>query len=247
MFESNGPARPALPGFRRRPGLLAAFLVACLCGLAARGRAMGQPRAIWNDELPVWKVAFSPDGKTLASFSRSAEVAVELWDIASGKKIGALPADLHGGCSLFTFTPDGKRLVASAGRRRTAEEAKLGLNAERLTLWDVATRKVQTTIDLPPGAAGEALTPDGKTVVAGTRENGAVLYDLATGKKETIDYTKEAKAVCSVIALSPNGKTLAVGFESGRSPAVGPRKEGSSTDHPGGWPAHRRAEVLSRR
>jgi len=215
MFESKDRSRQARLGKRRRPGLLAVSLLVCLGGFAAQGRALGQARAVWNDQATVRKVAFSPDGKTLASCS--SEVAVRLWDVASGKAIVSLPADrLLSGCSLFTFTPDGKGLVASAGRGQHDAEAKLGLNAERAILWDVATRKVQTTFDLPPGVTVEALTPDGKTLIAGTRDKRAILYDLATGKERaTIDFDKEARGWCSLIALSPDGKILAVAFESG--------------------------------
>ena len=128
MFESKDRARQARPGKRRRTGLLVASLLACLGGLASQGRALGQARAVWNDQATVHKVAFSPDGKTLASFSSA--VAVRLWDVASGKAIASLPVDgLHSGCSFFTFTPDGKGLVASAGRDRTDAEAKSGLGA----------------------------------------------------------------------------------------------------------------------
>ena len=49
-----------------------------------------------------------------------------------------------------------------------------------------------------------------------TRDKRAILYDLATGKETaTIDFDKEAKGWCSVITLSPDGKILAVAFESG--------------------------------
>ena len=167
-FHSNiRPRRPYLGKQRCAQGWRPLSLMACLGGFASQGRALGQARAVWNDQATVRKVAFSPDGKTLASFS-SSPVAVRLWDVASGKAIASLPVDgLHGGCPLFTFTPDGKGLVASAGRDRTDAEGKSGLGRGRTVLWDVATRKVQTTIDLPPGAAVVALIPDGKTLIAG--------------------------------------------------------------------------------
>ena len=214
-FQHTAP-RPYL-GKQRCAGLAAAFLMACLGGFAAQGRALGQARAVWNDQATVRKVAFSPDGKTLASFS-SSPVAVRLWDVASGKAIASLPvgraASAAARCSPSRPTARGlsPRPVAI---RRTPRRNQVWAR-QRTVLWDVATRKMRTTIDLPPGAAVVALIPDGKTLIAVTRDKRAILYDLATGKETaTIDFDKEAKGWCSVITLSPDGKILAVAFESG--------------------------------
>src|SRR4051794_14908780 len=70
---------------------------------------------------PVISVAFSPDGKTLASGGAS----VKLWDVASGKNTVTLKGHTAAVTSV-AFSPDGKTL-ASGSWDKTVK------------LWDVAS------------------------------------------------------------------------------------------------------------
>jgi WD40 repeat protein len=60
----------------------------------------------------LFAVAFSPDGRRLASGSDNGEVKV--WDVMSGANTLSLPG--HGGpVGQVIFSPDGARLVTSGG------------------------------------------------------------------------------------------------------------------------------------
>ena len=112
---------------------------------------------------PVWTIAFSPDGKILASGSN--DKTVKLWDISTGKLIHSLEGH-RGGVLTIAFSPDGK-ILASGSEDKTVKlwpflpeimkgdpkklleqaERETGLKVEgmRLYPWNPETGKVSET------------------------------------------------------------------------------------------------------
>ncbi|MCI0387306.1 MAG: hypothetical protein MOB07_00835 [Acidobacteria bacterium] len=149
-----------------------------------------------GDTVP--SVAFSPDGKRLAtgSWDRTAK----LWDAVTGQELATLKG--HGdGVSSVAFSPDGKRL-ATGSFDRTAK------------LWDAVTGQEITTLK---GHADEvssvAFSPDGKRLATGSRDRTVRLWDAATGQE--LMTLKGHGDIVSSVAFSPDGKLLASGSYDG--------------------------------
>jgi WD40 repeat protein len=75
-------------------------------------------------------VAFSPDGKILASASH--DKTVKFWDVATGKERATLQEHTQAVMSV-AFSPDG-RMLASAGGSTFGKPGEL-------KVWDIATGK----------------------------------------------------------------------------------------------------------
>jgi WD40 repeat protein len=101
-------------------------------------------------------VAFSPDGKVLAS--ADAVGTAYLWDVATGSLIATLPApyqnpDANQNLNWVTFSPDGSLVVIADANGHAY-------------LWNAATHKLVGTFTDPSGAQveGVAFRPDGRVL-----------------------------------------------------------------------------------
>jgi WD40 repeat protein len=157
--------------------------------------------------------AFSPDLKTLAS---PCHQDMDLWDVGTGRIRLTLP-DHRGSAICLAFSPDGKTAAVGVGR----EEARQKYVVE-VKLWDVATGKERATFKVGAGLGrGLLLSPDGRVLASLVAEevsgkNGVTMHDAASGRVIATLAFQNNKEMPRSMALSPDGKVLALGCYDGR-------------------------------
>jgi WD40 repeat protein len=144
-----------------------------------------------------WCLAFSPDGRILASGGY--DNRIRFWDPDTGKELRRLEGHT-GSVNGIAFSADGKWL-ASGGQDKV------------LCLWEVASGKERRRFT---GHAAPiehmALSPDGKVLASSGQVGTLRLWDTGTGK-EIRSLPLEKNSRVAALALSPDGKHLA--FTSG--------------------------------
>jgi WD40 repeat protein len=112
----------------------------------------------------VRSVAFSPDGRLLASGSY--DDTIKLWEVASGREVRTLSGHTSDVNSV-AFSPDG-RLLASGSDDRT------------IKLWDVASGSLVRTLSGHNGRVfSVAFSPDGRLLASGSADWTIKLWDIS--------------------------------------------------------------------
>ena len=138
-------------------------------------------------------VAFSPDGKTLASGSN--DKTIKLWDVATGKEQATLKGHTERGD--FRGVQPGRQ-DAGLGERGQDDQA-VGRGDGQGTGHPQGTHETR--------CVSVAFSPDGKTLASGSEDQTIKLWDVATGKEKATLQGHTANVFS--VAFSPDGKTLA--------------------------------------
>ena len=164
---------------------------------------MQQIDAIPGPRLYLFRVIFSPDGKTLAVTGGEASDdvfwrgVVYLWNVASLTKIDEISMR-HGGVVTASFSPDSRML---------AYVAPDSLYSDKVHLWDITEEKEKPGfVQSFHSVEGVSFSPDGKTLATGYN-NGVRLWDVAT-RTPIITYREGFSSRGGLIIFSPDGRTL---------------------------------------
>jgi eukaryotic-like serine/threonine-protein kinase len=140
----------------------------------------------------VYRLAFSPDGKSLATASK--DRTAKLWDVATGRELATLMGHTNE-VNCVAFSPDGT-ILASAGDDQTVR------------LWDRATGIQQRCLTGHQGhVRWVAFSPSGTMLATSSGDKTIKLWDLPAGQERAT--LRGHTAEIDEVRFSPEGRLLA--------------------------------------
>jgi len=140
----------------------------------------------------ITALAFSPDGKVLAS--ASGDKTIKLWNLETGEEKLSLTAHKLA-INALAFSPDGKVLASASGDKT-------------IKLWNLETGEEKLSLTAHKLAINAlAFSCDGATLASASGDKTIKLWNLETGE-EKLSLTAHKLAI-NALAFSPDGATLA--------------------------------------
>jgi hypothetical protein len=141
----------------------------------------------------IVQLAFSADGKTLASCSN--DQTIRVWNVATGKEKAKLVGH-DDEVYRLAFGPGDKTLIT-------------GGNDNTIRTWDLETAKETQKLVIDAPVWGLAVTRDGKRIVAGSKDGTVTVFDAESGKSlHKLEATPRSRVY--EVAVSGDGKILVV-------------------------------------
>ena len=147
----------------------------------------------------IWHLAFSPDGKTIAS--AAGDNRTRSWDVATGQLRTSIERPVK--CNCIAFSPDGRKLVIAGGD--SGEDP-----AGELVSWNLARGEVETSFLKHTTAKyvrWTTFSPDGKWIAAGGTDKTVTVWNAVTGKLQRT--LRGHTSLVASVAFSPDGMLLA--------------------------------------
>ena len=183
-------------------------------------------------------VVFSPNGRQVATGSATGDI--KIWDVATHEELAAFRPD-GGSVTALAYSPDGRKLAGAVGWGRSkvslwevANGHPLPFPAEHDWISGSSSRRmgvycrrglgrrcgaVESALGRPRcrtqgpchGGLARLFFPDGKTLATGGMDGRVKLWNLATFQ-EILTFSVPSGTVLRSLCISPDGRTLAVGY-----------------------------------
>jgi WD40 repeat protein/serine/threonine protein kinase len=148
-------------------------------------------RSFPGHKSSILAIACSPDGQTIVTGSSDRSAC--LWEVATGAR--RYECKEHGGSvNAVAFHPSGAQFATGCAGAQPAVQ-----------LWETATGKPvpEWSLKLPSPVQALAFGPDGETIMTGTADRVAQLWEVATAQR--LGPAMRHRAMVRAVAYSPNG------------------------------------------
>jgi eukaryotic-like serine/threonine-protein kinase len=164
----------------------------------------GDRPALYESPAFVISIAFSPDGRRLASADYDGTVRVT--DVATGEEAGRFrAARLFGKAFDVAFSPDGRQVAAATSALATGE----------VKVWDLASGREAASFRGHSGLVlGVAFSPDGRHLASAGMDKTVRLWDLTT--RQEVRTLRGHADTAYRVAYHPDGRRLASAGWDGR-------------------------------
>lgn len=176
-------------------------------GKSVRDIHLEKQEPVWSDHIV--RVAFSQDGKVL--YNTTAKTGVTAWEVPSGKRLWNTP----GQPTVMSCDPTG-RWIATGGSldnppiRWNLLDAKSGKVLGQGDIEVAEVVEARGNIPYPPYLSDLLFLPDGSRVLTAHYDGTVRVWDPET-RREVRRLHTHLLGVAACLAMSPDGKWLAVG------------------------------------
>jgi len=160
---------------------------------------LDEARLVLPAGATMTSIAVRPDGQQAAAAGEG-DGTVRVWDTATGREIGVLPAHGQGWVRDLVFDSDPRRLLVF-------------FMDGTLESWAPATNDRQVRLRIPYNyVLGDALSPDHRFLL-GLKDTTGQLWDVSAGRKRTDLPGRIHGGAANAAAFSPDGRRLAYSTE----------------------------------